>query len=766
MQVYEDSAGKQYLQSLTEIATPSVQSSQDPDFGVAFGNNVAKVQNNLERISEERSQGLPPDDDRSRTISNGFNSTMVRHQDRDVDLLPRIRSMIDRVADYPMKIQNHEQRLDALENVSFSHPAIDELQDTTGDLETRLGELETKFDDLEKTCLCQSEASSFVGRQNREGSLNSNSSSALIAAAIEHGRIDALEAQISELQATAPPSHKRPWEFEVVFLPYGSGLNGIWSSHHPMTQRSRMSSTAVEDTQTLHTSNLALQASLAAHEESISWKNSMKIFGNEQDTWLMPRVCGLHSRICERLRSRGLVKSLLITGPGARDVDAAMVAAFGELLKLLAEDPFSYHHGSRQPVPNSLGHFHGLHSSWVPLRKLHKDDNLRFLNASEMVTPALWTPHFLCSSVATRIRNTRRLYITQSDGYIQHLRKDPSEWTWQKLRQLPRVYPDGQSMDHTPEADAHEPCWEFDERLDPPLSIHSSFTSHHSSLSIRPSPHEQEVEPTSPSDHFSSQAVSPIASTTPTSLAPPPVQPSSPVKERHPFRPIHARAVSMSSLIPIKSSPSTPSMPKRRITSSLELEHEHEHEHDPHYSPIRTAPLALKRRRTRSPSRPRDTPRYSAGPPSPYTFVEDIMERNKRGNTPFAYATPHSNAPYIEASRYQQRDDDEDGSATDELELDEGYEGHALSDYDSNEAIDAYHQPDDDVWEGVQDDGSRSTFLDKASGGLKQEDDVEEDMVSEASSLPSEYPSRQPEGFFSETKAGFRIHVDEEVKDS
>lgn len=175
----------------------------------------------------------------------------------------------------------------------------------------------------------------------------------------------------------------------------------------------------------------------------------------------------------------------------------------------------------------------------------------------------------------------------------------------------------------------------------------------------------------------------------------------------------------------------------------------------------------LKRRRTRSPSRPLDTPRYSAGPPSPYTFVDDIVEREKRGITPFAYATPHSNAPYIEASRHMRDDDDEEGSATDEVGQDEGYDRHALSDYDSDEASDVGHQPDEDVWEGVQDDESRNALVGKAVVRLRQGDDEnDDDMASEASSSPSEYPSRQPGGSYSETKAGFRIHVDEEVEDA
>lgn len=760
MQVYQDSHGNPFLQSLTEVATPSLQSSQNLDDGIAFGKNIAKVQNALQRISEERSQGamaLRPDDDHPRTGSNaGVRNTLARREEPDEHLLPRIRSIINHVADHPMKIQNHEQRLDQLENASFSHPAIDELQENNGYLDTRVGELETRVDDLERARLAQSDTGSFAGPQHLEGSIDSNTSSALIAAAIDrvdYARIEALEAHVSQLQATAPPSHARPWEFEVVYLPFGARLNGIWSAHHPITQRSRMNSTAGDDgTLTQFNSMATAQACLTTYDEGIAWERCMKNLAGQNDP-LMPRACGLRSRIGERLRSRGLVRSIQIKGSDARDVQAAMFNAFGDLPSTLAEDPFSHHGRDHQIIPKTLSNYLGLHASWVPLRKLHKDDNLRFLNASEMITPALWTVQFLSSSVAMRAHGTRRLYVTQPDSYIQHLRYESAEWTWQKLRQLPRIYQDAQSsFDHTPEADAHELCWEFDERLDPPPSIHSSFASHHSALSIRPSSHEQEIEPGSPSDHSSTPA-SPIASTTPTSIAPPPGPPLSPLKERQQLRPLHTRTTSMPSLIPITSSPS---MTKRRI-ASFGLESQS--------SPTLALPATLKRRRiSRSPSRPRDTPRWSVGPPSPYTFVDDITERNKRGTTPFAYATPHSNAPYIEASRHMQDDDDEEGSATDEI--DEGYDRHALSDYDSNEASDVVHQPDDE-WEGVQDDESRNTHTlsGKAYGGLRQDDD-DEDMASEASSSPSEYPSRQPEGLYSETKAGFRIHVDDEVENA
>jgi hypothetical protein len=560
---------------------------------------------------------------------------------------------------------------------------------------------------------------------------------------------------------------------------------GIWSSQHSMTQRSKLNSTATDEwTQTQH-SMAAAQACLTAHDQASAWENAAMNLGDQEDTtWLMAKACALRSRVDERLRSRGLVKLIQVFGPDARDVQSAMLTAFGDLPDLLAEDPYTQREDENAgSVPKYLKKYLGLDYSWIPLRKLHKDSCLRFLNPTEMVTPALWTTPFLTSSVVMRHKAKPRLYVTHRDSYIQHLGHDNADWTWQKLRQLPRVYPDHPSFSHTPEADAHEPCWEYDERLDPPQeSILSSFASHISSLSIRSLPQEQEeFDPASPSDHFSSAPISPRASTTPTSIAPPTNPSFSPLKERNPFRPIHARTTSMPTMIPLKNSQSS----KRRIASF-----DHESEPSPTRASASTSNLNLnlnlKRRRiSRSPSRARDTPRWSVGPPSPYTFLEELGQRDnkrERGMTPFAYATPHSNAPYIERPRsgvgiYEDQSADEGeaqehehGSTTDEMGFEgeeTGYEARALSDYDSDEEDESVElgqeRQVDEEWEGVQDDGHPDQF--PCSGAWKED----EENASEGSSVPSERPSiQQPRQqveapLFSGTKAGFRIHVDEEV---
>ncbi|KAE9378369.1 hypothetical protein N431DRAFT_328292 [Stipitochalara longipes BDJ] len=694
MQIYEDAHGNGFLQSLTEVATPSARASQDPYTDLDFGKNVETVKDALDKLIEDRPQtsvALRPTTKedlssqviikQSNSVPVGMDSLTAPNETHEGHLVPRLKHIVTHLADYPRKIENHEQRLDLLENASFSNAAIEELQETDERIDNRVCDLEERVIEIEKAQAAINDASSVGSRHVVNTSFNSRASvtsSAMIAAAIDGfdvSRVEALEAQVAELQASALPSHSRPWEVEVVFLPFGTQLMGVWSSQHSMTQRSRLNSTATDEwTQTQH-SMAAAQACLTAHDQASAWENSAMNLGDQEDTtWLMAKACALRSRVDERLRSRGLVKEIQVFGPDARDVQSAMLTAFGDLPDILAEDPYTQREDQNAgSVPKPLKKYLGLHYSWIPLRKLHKDSCLRFLTHSEMVTPALWTTPFLTSSVVMRHKTKPRLYVTHRDSYIQHLGYDNADWTWQKLRQLPR----------------------------------SS---------------------------------------------------------------------------------------KRRISSF---------EHSGSVSPTRTSTshqnlnlnLNLKRRRTRSPSRAVNTPRWSVGPPSPYTFHDELAQAqgqaqrsDKRERTPFAYATPHSNAPYIERPRsgsgigiYEDEDNSADeaerghrgGSTTDELtgfeDEDEGGEERALSDYDEYEdeegSVELGVVQRDEEWEGVQDEAPGSFQSGRGQkvgpvGLYGEEEEGSED------STPSEYPSTQPQRqvespLWSGTKAGFRIHVDE-----
>ena len=343
----------------------------------------------------------------------------------------------------------------------------------------------------------------------------SQTSSELISAAIERtefsARLDNLESQFTDFRSSTLPSYAHPWKVEVVFLPFGTALKGIWSTIDQFSsQRSRNNSMAADNRTQSQYSNLVGTHALRSLETGQRRWEDLHVQPEITSELLVARACGQRSKVEERLRSRGLVKTIEVVGPGARDVQVAMLAAFGDLPEILHRS-----NNAGEQLPDSLACFYGLQASWIPLRKLHKDSRLRFLDPSEMVTPALWTASFLSSSVVMRATGVKRLYVTHSESYIQQADIASTNWTWQKLRVLPRVFPDAESSAEVREADAREACWEWDERLDPPESAHSSFTSQHSSLSIRAAPGQ--YSDSSQSNKSSSSAVSPVLSTTPTS---------------------------------------------------------------------------------------------------------------------------------------------------------------------------------------------------------------------------------------------------------
>ncbi|KAA8569549.1 hypothetical protein MFRU_004g03020 [Monilinia fructicola] len=766
MQAYKTFDGRSIVESPTEVLTtaPSLQATQDFAFqGVpdehAMDRTLANINIKAQAATLPLHSNRPPSLQAPQTIPV-LNAQDDLHVDLDESqgrLFPRLREI---VKDYPNTKRNHEDRIEALENASYSNTGYEELQTNIDNHGDRVYELENRVEELEKANAAADESSISNNRAMTESfdSHATKTSSALAANAIDRSdlasRVESLENRLTHIEAVLPPSWARPWEIEVVFLPYGPQMMGIWSTDHSMSQRSRVNSCASEDwTQTQQNVLAAAQASLSEQDYSMSWEK-MIMKGNDDDrAHLMPRACSATSKVNERLKSRGLVKVVQIKGPDARDVQVALMTAFGDLPRKLSEDIFSM---SKKPlqVPKSMENYLGLRAAWIPLRKLHKTSTLRFLDPSEMVTPALWTVPFLSSSVAMRTKGMRRLYVTQADSYLQHRGHGVSRWTWHKLRQLPRFHDIDAVESHTPEADAAETCWAWDERLDP-AQDNNSFAS---SFMIRLSQEVEdiEIEPTSPSDQFSAIDTS-EESSTPTSIAASRVHASSPVKQdRHSFKPL--RTASMSALAPL----TTSQMGKRRIGSF---------DREPQSSPVQRVSSLKRRRTSKSPSRPHDT--WSIGPPSPMLSAMQEVTDYKRGVTPLAYATPHSNAPYVETSsrtRGSTVHENDDESGIYDTNMDEGYDQNALSDYEKSEDDDTSDQDlhPYDVWEGMADDvpqhDSQSTIKLTVASLSSLEPEIDEEDDSDSSDTPSEYPSTQPVGNY--IKGGiFHIHVDEESDD-
>ncbi|KAK1778930.1 hypothetical protein QBC45DRAFT_148267 [Copromyces sp. CBS 386.78] len=354
-----------------------------------------------------------------------------------------------------------EHRIDRLENTSFSVIGHDDCYDKHEHTDLRVTELESRVDEVEKIL---NDNASVAGASVVSATSNSTVRSSQ---KVTLSQFQALQAQISELQATSLPTYNKPWDLEVVFLPFP--LKGIWVDARRIFDL-RQSMGPDEDWTQLP-STLS-RATPDPHDPGFSeWPGQYPDSG-----WLLPKAFANGRLIDQRLRSRGFIKTVQVRGPDARDVQLAIHKAFSNVLE--PSSHLIYH--SKAAPESPLNEFPGLRQDWVPLRKIHRDNRLRFLAPAEMATPALWGFTFLMSSVvmkAPKTIGTHRLYITQPEAYIQDYimgyRALMPSWTWQRVRELSRVYTDkhdpeetGSDGDDTPEADALEECWTRSDVLD------------------------------------------------------------------------------------------------------------------------------------------------------------------------------------------------------------------------------------------------------------------------------------------------------------
>ncbi|KAH6641788.1 hypothetical protein F5144DRAFT_545792 [Chaetomium tenue] len=574
------------------------------------------------------------------------------------------------------KVDTHEQRLDRLETNSFSVAGHEDCHDRHENVDLRVTELESRVDEVEKilndngsVVSSRRTAKQDGGADDATASVVSVSTNATVLAsnrAEVYSQLQQLQAQVSQLQAAAMPSYAKPWALEVVFLPFP--LKGVWLTSKEFTNQRRSIGSNFEGwTQMPNTISRATPDPQSPKFQE--WAGQ-----GPESNWLLPRAFAAGRVVEQRLKSRGLIKTVHVRGADARSVQLAIHDAFQDVLRISTSSDARSGFAPDYPLAEYLG----LRQAWVPLRKLHKDSRLRFLSPAEMATPALWDFTFLVSSVVMKATGVQRLYITQPEAYLQDhpLGHHAIEtgWTWQKLRQLSRVYPNSQSSADVPEADALEECWNWNDRLDESPSVAAS------SVSLRQSIHQRASRrsSTEPSGQFYTGVQSPIVSIggpapsrsrAPSpliqrerkgSLPPhlrtgslPPTHPAllSPAQSRR--RPSHAAA----SATPYerRSSPfvhrASPRPSPRLGSNSSAALHNH-----PHGIAIPSAGAVPKRRFTRSPSLvPRNTPRWSRtsmsrspslAPGGIYGYQEERERENRerRTTTPFYYATPHSEA--------------------------------------------------------------------------------------------------------------------------
>ena len=707
-----------YVHSATEIATPSIMNTPDLTVTDQVVQDGKRAIEDLMKITADMNTQHSTDDLPAGTTllpSPQLLLTNSPHVSQDqaqklpksaspqalqklVSYLPSLYNLLNSMPNVANTMKELSDRVSLLEsNNSFNYANPDDAQERYDYLDGRVLHLETRMDDhdtLHQTIDADNSSLSFnrrlmantmSGSFQSNRSLESTTSSALILAAMDRKetetQISGIKDRLDVLEAFAmPPTLTNPWEVEIVLLPWGRELKGIWYASddpmhtlsNPMTQdseewtqaRSSLRGQSKPPTDNRETDSSPFPATRHSSRSSHPFSDTESGWSSQAisdwassltDELLSAKACKSTNLAYKRLKSRGLVKNVVIRGASARDIQSTLSHAFKDMLEHMR-----YTDQDDEPIIRSHP---GLRASFIPLRKVRHDSKLHFLGPAEMSSAALWSAQFLASDIIMHVTGgKKRLYVTQREAYIQSQDQMGSSWTWQELRQLPRYQPeldsqaekDGeQPQPEVGEADAKEACWSFFEAYDaPPPSVNSSFGSHRSvELSMRPAGRSWR------------------RSITPMSILKNPMpQPLSPLSEAYPRRPLHARqrTVSASALDPITISS------KRRIDSSPV-----KHSSFPHVSREPSASIGRTKRRrvsTSHSSRPTppvdtdptdvqampwiNTPRRSREPLSPFfssaavplpRTSSDLTSRPSQRSvaavskgTPFAYATPHS----------------------------------------------------------------------------------------------------------------------------
>ena len=635
-------------------------------------------------------------------------------------------------------VGGHEQRLDRLETVSFSAGGHDECQDKHDHVDLRITDLESRMEEVEKLNNDQGTTITRLTDKNDDAttqsvvSFSTTGTSRPTYSQEIYSQLQSLQAQVDSLQS-ALPSHSRPWEVEVVFLPFP--LKKVWQEFLQFKTEPGVGG----DDWTQPPMTYSARAMRSQSPFPGVWGAA-----DHDGEWLLPRACGDKSVIDQRLRSRGLIRKVSVKGSDARSVQLAMDLAFGDSWREMELPTYQHLADPR------LSQFMGLRSTWVPLRKIHKDSRLRFLSPEELLNPTLWDVQFL-NSVMMR-SSEPRLFVTHPEAYLQDLEAYEMGWTWQKVREMTRVYPGLRDSQEVPEADALEEYWSWNEHMDEAPNVKVSIAQRNEWQRTSTSSPSQYHLTRAPSWRSSSPAVTGHGQT-------------SIIRNRHGSQPPHIRTISGPVGAPGHPSPA---LSRRRVVSNGQSRRS---------SPsVRgTSQFAvMKRRRTRSPSYPRFTPRWTASPtPVPMSITD---RQHVRGTTPFAYATPHSNVPLQDVRGVRagsaapippeyMADMDYEPDELFEIEIyeseseDSSYDddgsGEVVTHGQANALRDSHQWqlPEDEPWPGIEDQEHMSDG--------ENIDPKETDRRSVASSQPSEYPSTQ-RAWPEDGGAGFHIHEDDE----
>jgi hypothetical protein len=414
-----------------------------------------------------------------------------------VSCLTALHGRLSTTLSLPTNIDSLIGRVEALERASFDQVSPVDFKEKSEFVDARLLDVEHKLDDHDGriSAIEEDANASLNGVDSFKGGRsilqNHHNNTALVGSEWRN-RLKDVEEFLDSFKTIAPPSFEYPWDVEVIFIPWGRELKGIWMPAQEIDRPRSSAATQMseEGRETQHTSResanaVAMGLTMWSDDPTLYWPT-------EGAGYLSAKACGPKNVVYHRLKSRGLVRQITLTDQESVNVHRVLSQTFGQIgIQLGGSQTDTDRLCERVLTPENTP-FLGLRAPFIPLRKVSRSSRLRFLSMPEMVTPSLWTASFLASSVLMRLPDGgKRLYITQAEAYLQPSGSSYTSWTWPKLRELPRIISldeeqaDAQDESYVAEADAREPCWAHYSELDPPPSSYSSF---HSDISADPQP--------------------------------------------------------------------------------------------------------------------------------------------------------------------------------------------------------------------------------------------------------------------------------------
>ncbi|KAL0257708.1 hypothetical protein SLS55_006871 [Diplodia seriata] len=414
-------------QSATDLATSGIVETQDVQAydqhlqeTTSIIDNVVRGIRSVEDPSEHTELAFSPTQPNTsqRSSRNANDRTPDPHADSIASvpmsvpwalrkLAPQLLSLKRHLAAQPnisTTIQNISDRLWMLENASFQHVPAEEICDKFDLMDGRLLDVEHRLVDIER--LQEGSQTSMVRRNAAEDDSYYSEFTETFTK---------FEQRLQDLEVSVP-SPAYPWEIEVVLFPWGRDLNGIWFSQSELQRMSQSS----EDRRSNRRSSIS----------PFRIKGTKRGHFNPEYEHLVPKACGPRNQVYRRLKSRGFIKNVIITEPGARHILTTIHDAFGERFLEAAGDSSQLHEEELKNL--------GLMAPVIPLRKIPKDKQLQFLPPSEMVSPTMWNAEFLSSNVIHHVSGKKRLYVTVSCAYMQEAAAELG-LTWKKIKRLPRI---------------------------------------------------------------------------------------------------------------------------------------------------------------------------------------------------------------------------------------------------------------------------------------------------------------------------------------